>query len=189
MLVPSRPIRLALVLAWMVLETFWSSQSNLPIDHPPISTLLFGLQHRVAHLVAFGVLALLARWAFEGFPRARLLAILLTSAFGATDELHQIFTPRRHPGVDDWAVDTLAACLAMLAWPRVFGEGRRVVRTLVPAVIASVFVLETVVLGLSAAHLRLPAELRRATAQVVPTEAKQAARDFAHSTRSFVSRL
>ena len=183
-----RALRLAMVFAWMALETFWSSQSNLPIDHPPVSTLLFGLQHRVAHLVAFGILALLARWAFEGFPRARLLAILLTSAFGAADELHQIFTPRRHPGVDDWAVDTLAACLAMLAWPRVFGHGRRVIRTLVPAAIASVFVVE-MVLGVTAAQPRLPAQIRRATAQVVPTEARQAARDFARSTRSFVSRL
>ena len=188
MLTPARPVRLAIVLAWMVLETFWSSQSNLPIDHPPVSTVLFGLQHRVAHLVAFGVLALLARWAFEGFPRARLLAILLTSAFGATDELHQIFTPRRHPGVDDWAVDTLAACLAMLVWPRVFGHGRGVVRTLVPAVIASVFVLGTV-LGVTATRPHLASQIGRVTGQVVPTEAKQAARDFARSTRSLVSRL
>jgi VanZ family protein len=177
-----------MVFAWMVLETFWSSQSNLPIDHPPISTLLFGLQHRAAHLFAFGILALLARWAFEGFPRARLLAILLTSAFGATDELHQIFTPRRHPGVDDWAVDTLAACLAMLAWPRVFGPGRRILRTLVPAAIASVFVVETA-LGLTATHPRLPAQIRRVTAQVVPSEATQAARELARSTRSLASRL
>jgi VanZ family protein len=177
-----------MVLAWMVLETFWSSQSNLPIDHPPVSTLLFGLQHRFAHLIAFGVLALLARWAFEGFPRARLLAILLTSVFGATDELHQIFTPRRHPGIDDWAVDTLAACLAMLAWPRVFGHGRGVVRMLVPAAIASVFVVETV-LGVSAAHPRLPTQLRHATAEVVPIEARQAARELARSTRSLASRL
>ena len=65
---------------------FWSSQSNLPIDRPPVSTLLFGFQHRVAHLVAFGTLALLVRWAFDGVPRASLLAIAWTSVFGATDE-------------------------------------------------------------------------------------------------------
>ena len=152
---PARPVRLAIVFAWMVLLTFWSSQPDLPIDEPPVATLLFGLQHRLAHLVAFGMLAVLARWAFDGFPRARLLAILLTSAFGATDELHQVFTPHRHAGVDDWAFDTLAAWLAMLAWPRVFDQGRGVVRTLAPAIIASVFVLG-VVLGVTAAtHPRL----------------------------------
>jgi hypothetical protein len=72
------------------------------------------------------------------------------------------------------------------------GRGERVeggvVRTLVPAVIASVFVLETV-LGVTATRPRLASEIGRVTGQVVPTEAKQAARDFARSTSSLVSRL
>jgi VanZ family protein len=184
----ARAVRFGIVFAWMVLLTFWSSQSSLPIDRPPVSTLLFGLQHRVAHLVTFGVLALLVRWAFEGFPRAGLLAILWTSAFGATDEFHQLFTPRRHPGVDDWAVDTLAACLAMLAWPLVTRR-RAVIRRFAPAMIAGMFVLGTA-LGVSASgHPRFQAQIRRVTAQVVPTEAKQAARELARSTRSLASRL
>jgi VanZ family protein len=187
MLAPARPVRLSIVLAWMVLLTFWSSLSNLPFDHPPISTLLFGFQHRVAHVVAFGTLALLARWAFDGFPRAALLALLLTSAFGATDELHQRFTPHRHPGLDDWLVDTLAGGLAMLVWPRVF-QGRAIVRTLAPAVVASLFVVGTL-LGITATHARVPAGVRRATVQILPTEITHGARDLARSTRSFVARL
>ena len=191
MLSPARAVRFAIVFAWMVLLTFWSSQSNLPIDRPPVSTLLFGFQHRVAHLVAYATLALLARWAFDGFPRAALLAIVWTSAFGATDEIHQMFTPRRHPGVDDWAVDTLAACLAMLAWPAVF-ERRTMFRPLAPAVLAALLVVGTA-LGVSAAsHPRLHTQLRRVTAEaahVVPTPLTQSARDLARSTRSLVSRL
>jgi VanZ family protein len=184
---PARPVRMAVVLAWMVLLTFWSSQSSLPIDHPPVSTLLHGFQHRVAHLVAFGMLAILARWAFEGYPRAALLAVLMTSAFGATDELHQRFTPHRHPGLDDWLVDTLDACLAMLVWSRLF-EGRTIVRTLVPAVVASMFVVGTV-LGVTATHARVPVQIRRASAHVLPVEVSHGVRDLARSTRSFVARL
>jgi VanZ family protein len=183
-----RAVRMAIVFAWMVLLTFWSSQSSLPIDRPPVSTLLHGFQHRVAHMVAFGMLALLARWAFDGFPRAAWLAIFWTSAFGATDELHQIFTPRRHPGVDDWAVDTLAACLAMLAWP-LLTPRRSMIRTLGPPVVAGMFVIGTVLGVTASAHPRVQAQIRRVTAQVVPTEARQVARDFARSTRSLVSRL
>jgi VanZ family protein len=170
----------------MTLLTFWSSQSSLAIDGPPIATLLHGSQHRVAHLLAFGTLALLARWAFDGWPRAAVLAVLLTSAFGATDELHQRFTPHRHPGIDDWLVDTLAAGLAMLVWPRL--QGRAVVRTLAPAVIAALFLFGTL-LGVTSAHARLPTQIRRASAQVLPAELTHGARDLARSTRSFVTRL
>src|SRR5947199_2478470 len=127
----------------MTLLTFWSGQSNLPIDHPPISILLHGFQHRVAHLAAFGLLALLARWAFDGWPRSALLAVVLTSAFGASDELHQTLTPGRRPAVDDWLVDTLAATLAMLlVWPRLQFRPS-LLRPLAPAVVAGLFVIGT----------------------------------------------
>ena len=188
MLSPARPVRVAVVLAWMVLLTYWSSQPDLPIDRPFIARLLFELQHRAAHLVAFGTLALLARWAFEGFPRAAVLAVLLTSGFGVSDELHQMFTPRRHPGVDDWLVDTLAACLAMLAWPRLFAS-RSLVRTLAPAVVASMFVVGTLLAVATSAQPSLPAQISRPALQVFPAEIADGARELARSTRAFVARL
>jgi VanZ family protein len=189
MLRRTRAGRLAVVFLWMVLLTFWSSLSTLPFDRPPVEHLLFGLQHRAAHIVAFGTLALLARWAFDGLPRPALLAIILASSFGAVDELHQVFTPRRHPGLDDWLVDTLAACLAVLIWVRLV-RGRRFARQLAPVAVACLFVVGSL-LGASAVSsgARLPGQIRRVTAGVVPPQATQAARDLARSTLSLVPRL
>src|SRR2546421_8684589 len=70
-----RIARLLVLVGWMALITFWSSQGNLPIDQPMLASALHGFQHRLAHAVAFGLLALLARWAFDGLPRAALVAI------------------------------------------------------------------------------------------------------------------
>jgi VanZ family protein len=102
----------------MLLITYWSHQPTLPIDQPEVKQLFFGLQHRLAHLVGFGVLGLLALWTFQGAPRAALLAVLFTSAFGAFDEWHQSLVPGRKPGIDDWLFDTFSAALAIYTWSR-----------------------------------------------------------------------
>src|SRR5260370_31129326 len=114
-----RAARLIALISWMALITYWSGQSTLPIDQPNVANALHGLQHRIAHVVVFGLLGLLARWALGGLPRATLLAVLLVSIFGATDEWHQAFTPGRRAAIDDWAVDTASAALALYAWTRV----------------------------------------------------------------------
>lgn len=46
--------------------------------------------------------------------RAAALAVVLSSAYGVTDELHQAFVPGRTPDVVDWGVDTLGALLGAL---------------------------------------------------------------------------
>ena len=101
-----RCARVLMLVGWMALITYWSSQGNLPIDQPVINDNLHGFQHRIAHLLAFGLLGVLARWSFNGFPRATVWAVVLASAFGASDEWHQQFTPSRRAALDDWALDT-----------------------------------------------------------------------------------
>jgi VanZ family protein len=113
--------RAAILLAWMALIIYWSGQGSLPIDQPPFAAILFGLQHRLAHLIAYGLLALLARWTLDGLPRSTLLAVVFASAFGATDEWHQTFTPGRRPALDDWLVDSLAAGLGVWLRARLVG--------------------------------------------------------------------
>jgi VanZ like family len=108
-----RAYRLLLLIAWMALVTYWSNQGNLPIDRPEVANLMHNLQHRVAHLLVYGLMGVLAWWAFEGLPRATLLAIAVTSLFGLTDEWHQSFIPGRRPAADDWLLDTAAAALAI----------------------------------------------------------------------------
>src|SRR5207244_4719609 len=114
-----RAVRVVIVVAWMAVISYWSGQPTLPIDQPDVAALLHGLQHKLAHLMAFGLLALLARWAFDGLPRPMLLAIALVSVFGATDEWHQSFTPGRRAAWDDWVLDTASAALALYVWSRV----------------------------------------------------------------------
>lgn len=105
---------LLLLLAWMALLTYWSNQPVLPIDQPTVANSFHNLQHRVAHLFAYGILGLLAYAAVpRGTSRGFLVAVAIASAFGAIDEFHQSFIPGRRAAVDDWLLDTASAALAI----------------------------------------------------------------------------
>src|SRR5216684_1481812 len=139
-----RCARLLVLGGWMALITYWSSQGRLPIDQPLVASVLHGFQHRFAHAVAFGLLALLARWALDGLPRAAVWAVVLASLFGATDEWHQSFTPGRHAGADDWAADTFFAAAALYAWARLRAAivlRIPVLRVAAPITVAAMFML------------------------------------------------
>lgn len=70
---------------------------------------------KLAHFSIFGLLAtLIARTPWGG--RAVWLAILATSLFGGTDELHQSLTPGRSVEVADWVADTLGAIVAVTVY-------------------------------------------------------------------------
>lgn len=84
-----------------------------------------GLSSYTGHFVGY---ALLGALALRGFARARwggvanapaAWAVVVSSAYGITDEFHQSFVPGRQASVEDWVADTLGALtgvlLAMLA--------------------------------------------------------------------------
>lgn len=72
---------------------------------------------KLAHFFVFGLLATLV--VRNGFPSRRAwVAVVLVSAFGATDEWHQSFTPGRAVELADWAADTLGAAVAVAAYVR-----------------------------------------------------------------------
>lgn len=49
--------------------------------------------------------------------RAMVLAVVIASAYGVTDEFHQLFVPGRACDPVDWLVDTAGATLgALIAW-------------------------------------------------------------------------
>jgi VanZ family protein len=168
----------------MALLTYWSGQSDLPIDGPEIATALHGFQHRLAHLAAFGLLGLLARWAFGGASRAALWALLLTAAFGATDEWHQSFTAGRRAALDDWATDIAFAAVAIVVWARL-----RVImlisapmRAVAPVAVAAIFAL-----GIGTAIYPSLPRVRdpdRPSLRSVPGQVVLTARDVARSTRN-----
>jgi VanZ family protein len=72
-------------------------------------------------LVHFGEYALLCflwwRLLRTDLPggRAALVALLISSLYAATDELHQSFVDGRHGTPVDWAIDTAGAAAAALA--------------------------------------------------------------------------
>lgn len=95
--------------AWAALLFSLSAQSKLP--EPPMA---FDGIDKLEHAIAYGVLCALIVFAFGVVTRRSLIAaVLLTSLYGASDEIHQMFTPGRSPDVVDWVADTAGACLCV----------------------------------------------------------------------------
>ena len=77
---------------------------------------------KIAHFVVFGLLCLMTCWSLS---RVRIgeraiykiiLAIVITSLYGMSDEFHQYFTPNRSAEIFDWLADTAGAVTAGLFW-------------------------------------------------------------------------
>lgn len=75
---------------------------------------------KLAHFGVYGGLAFLVSRALNGYrPSPRAAAIggaLIASVYGATDEIHQSFTPGRSPEVLDWVADTAGGIAFAAAW-------------------------------------------------------------------------
>lgn len=113
-----RRILWGLALAWAGLIFHESSQSRpLPFLPDAIFT-----HDKLLHLGAYAVLGALlagalARTRVGALPRAAVVAALLVSAYGVSDEWHQSYVPGRTADPWDWAADTLggaAGATAML---------------------------------------------------------------------------
>jgi VanZ family protein len=69
---------------------------------------------KLAHFCAYGLLASLVLRAFGGGGwRGAVAAVLIASAYGASDEWHQSFVPGRNSELADWVADTAGAALAV----------------------------------------------------------------------------
>ncbi len=76
---------------------------------------------KIAHFFVFGLLATsvlrtpqLAKRNWKG----ALIAVLITSAYGACDEFHQSMTPQRNVEFADWIADTAGAVVAVVAYSK-----------------------------------------------------------------------
>lgn len=67
----------------------------------------------LGHLVAYAVLGALVFGALQtGGTRRRIIAaVAIASAYGVTDEIHQLFVPGRMCDPADWLVDTVGALI------------------------------------------------------------------------------
>lgn len=94
----------------------WLSDVQAAVLGPGVD-LVSSLGHFCEYLV-FGVLLTRA----VGVDRERSLAVsfaaavIAASAYGVTDELHQLFVPGRMCDPADWLVDTVGAAMGSLLW-------------------------------------------------------------------------
>lgn len=114
-------VRWIAVVTWMGVIFFASGQSQFPnlVKLP-------GFQDIAGHFIAYGVLALLWRWALSGAGVARpgRWAFVLTLLYGLSDEFHQSFVPGRHPDLLDIVTDAVGAASA-LVWAKLRACNRR----------------------------------------------------------------
>jgi VanZ family protein len=104
----TRRLRWIWPLAMAALVVFASSRSH--ISGPNINNF-----DKVVHFSVFGLLATLICRTGLGW-RSAVWALVLASAFGATDEWHQSFVPGRSCDVFDWLADTLGAAVAVTGY-------------------------------------------------------------------------
>ncbi len=78
-------------------------------------------EHKIGHIAVFSILAGTVMWALNRGHALRLsrslaLAILITAAYGASDEWHQKYVPGRSCEFSDVVLDTVAGAVAVLAY-------------------------------------------------------------------------
>jgi VanZ family protein len=93
---------------------FWASSRS------DLATLPGHISDKVAHFGAFGLLGVLVLRAWAGGRwagvnrRSVLFTAAVGAAYGAFDELHQLFTPGRSSSIGDWLADVLGTLTAIL---------------------------------------------------------------------------
>ncbi len=86
-----------------------SAQANPLQFLPPELLLQDKLLHAIEYAALAGLLVPALRLGGRSPRGALFLAVLVASAYGATDEIHQSFVPGRTADVLDWVADTLGA--------------------------------------------------------------------------------
>ncbi|RLB42280.1 MAG: hypothetical protein DRH12_06030 [Deltaproteobacteria bacterium] len=95
-----------LALVWMALIFWLSSLPDIPGPD------LFSAQDKLGHFIVFGILGFFISRALGTHGpalgwRGVMIVTLAVAAYGATDELHQMFVPGRNPSILDLLADTL----------------------------------------------------------------------------------
>jgi len=111
----SRPIAVAswtAVVGWMGVIFYLSSRTGITVWNP---------MSYVAHFMEYtilGVLLCAALYCSTSLSGRALLivALVIASAYGISDEFHQSFVPTREVSVWDWLTDTAGASAALLVW-------------------------------------------------------------------------
>lgn len=102
----------AAVLAWMAVIFYFSSKTGITVWSPLTYVFHFG------EYLILGLLLCLALHCSTDMPRAKLLiaALVIASAYGLSDEVHQGFVPTREVSAVDWLIDTGGAMVSLGLW-------------------------------------------------------------------------
>lgn len=105
--------------------------SSLPNPQDKLPSFIGLLSDKVLHAVEYAILGGLFyrafRWGTNDAvkPWAGLLAVLATSLYGLSDEIHQAFVPNRESSGWDWLADSVGASLGVVTverfirwWPK-----------------------------------------------------------------------
>ena len=98
---------------------YLSSQSR---PSPVALWLLTYVGDKGLHAIEYGVLGILCYRAFrhaagpQAAQSALLLAVVASTVYGVTDEIHQAFVPRRHPDGWDVLADAIGATVTASVW-------------------------------------------------------------------------
>jgi VanZ family protein len=95
---------------WAALIFALSSVPDLGTDLEHWDTVL----RKLAHIAEYAILGALV---YRAAGRAS-IAVLLSSAYAATDEIHQAFVAGRHGSPLDWLIDTAGVVLGVAAAAR-----------------------------------------------------------------------
>lgn len=82
------------------------------------------LVRKTAHCLEYTGLSLLlnSAWYFTQEKKAYLPAVVCTSLYAVTDEVHQLFVEGRSCELVDWVIDTFGALLGALAFAVLFRQ-------------------------------------------------------------------
>jgi len=94
---------------------FYSSSLSNPA--PQLTGLVWD---KLLHAGGYALLAFLYARALSGEGvalRATIVgAVVLTSLYGASDEIHQSFTPMRNMDISDWFADSFGGAIGTIVW-------------------------------------------------------------------------
>ncbi len=100
-------------LVYMAAIFYFSSESQ------PLPMLTEHVWDKILHSIEYAGLAILLFRALDGeelgWRRSAVLAVIIVSAYGASDEWHQLFVAMRSSDVEDWLTDTGAGAIGAAA--------------------------------------------------------------------------
>jgi|SRR5206468_817279 len=105
---------------WLPPIVYAAAIFHFSAETNPLPTLTTTIWDKALHIVEYAGLAVLVARALrrEGFGRgwSLTLALAIASAYGASDEWHQIFVPGRDSNVLDWVADTIGAAIGAMLY-------------------------------------------------------------------------